>query len=178
MGDASDPNAPDKRVYEQSVAFDAFSNMTTRSGVHWDNGIGFVANYVNGMVQDPNATFDAAGNIVHRGNLSFNPHEFADTIYDASGRQILTHTSTKGRWGSLLNMVTEQKHEMVFDGDGRPMLEKTAIRGYHVNNPPTQPLTTTPWMYQVWSSVLGQSMTTILPNGTKYHFKYREMVLV
>lgn len=86
---------------------------------------------------------------------------------NASSRQTTSHTSTKGRWGNLLNMMTEQKNEMVFDGDGRPVLEKTGIRGFHVNNPPSQPLTTTPWMYQIWSSVLGQSMTTILPNGTK-----------
>jgi hypothetical protein len=65
-------------------------------------------------------------------------------------------------------MVTEQKHEMVFDGDGRPVLEKTAMRGYHISNPPTESLTTTPRMYQVWSSVLGQSLTTVLPNGNKF----------
>jgi hypothetical protein len=42
-----------------------------------------VASYVNGRAQEPNVTFDAAGNIVHRGDLQTNPHEFADTVIDA-----------------------------------------------------------------------------------------------
>ena len=113
-------------------------------------------------------TFRRAGNIVHRGDLQTNPHEFADTIYDASGKQTLTHSKTKGRWGSLLNMITETKSEQFTDGDGRPVVEKKGFRGYHVNNPPGTTLTTSPYLFQVWSTVLGASLTSVLPDGTKF----------
>lgn len=48
-----------------------------------------------------------------------------------------THSSTKGRVGSWLNMITESKNEMKFDGDGRPVVELLGSRQFHVSTPPT-----------------------------------------
>jgi hypothetical protein len=167
MGLGSD-NQTMKRVYEQTIGYDKFSNMTTRSGVHWDNDISTgTMTYVNGRLQETSAEFDAAGNAVHTGNISVNPHDFSDTIYDASGRRMGSHTSVKGRWGSILNMVTETKEEMASDGDGRPVIEKRGTRSYHISSPPSGSLTATPYLFQVWSTVLGASLTSVLPNETK-----------
>jgi hypothetical protein len=90
MGQASDPTVGYKRVYEQTITYDAFSQITSRQTVHWDDSNGFAATYTNGRknpMTNEGLTFDASGNIVHRGDLQTNPHEHADTIYDASGKQ-------------------------------------------------------------------------------------------
>jgi hypothetical protein len=52
----------------------------------------------------------------------------------------------------------------VFDGDGRPVIEKKGSRQVSPN-PGT--MTVTPFRYQVWSSVLGSSVTTVIPSGEK-----------
>ncbi|MGB7203636.1 MAG: hypothetical protein WBD16_15425, partial [Pyrinomonadaceae bacterium] len=121
-----------KRVYEQTIGYDGFSQMTTRSGEHWGNDIGYVATYTNGRINDNSVQFDAAGNIVHQGDTVYDPHNYQNFIFDAAGRSLGTHTSVKGRWGSLLNMITETKSEQFTDGDGRPVVEKKGFRGYHV----------------------------------------------
>ena len=41
-------NTGTKRVYEQTVAYDAFSQITSRGGAHWDANISFAATYTNG----------------------------------------------------------------------------------------------------------------------------------
>lgn len=64
-------------------------------------------------------------------------------------------------------MVTEKKNEYLFDGDGRPVQEEQGMRNYHISEPPTGELETTPFGYQVWSTVLGQSLTMLNADGTK-----------
>jgi YD repeat-containing protein len=166
MGQGTNNNQ--KRVYEQTVSYDSFSMMTGRSGVHWDNDIGYSESYVKGRIQNnPAISYDAAGNIVHSGDNA-NPHIFQHTYFDASGKRTGTHESNKGRWGNQLNMVTESKHEMMFDGDGRFIIEKKGFRNYHVNDPPP-PATWQPdaQTYQMWSTVLSENLTTITNDGSK-----------
>ncbi|MBK7708553.1 MAG: hypothetical protein IPJ30_23035 [Acidobacteria bacterium] len=69
-------------------------------------------------------------------------------------------------------MIQEHLSEYVFDGDGRPVIEKEGFQTYHVNDsPPNSPLTAAPKMYQVWSTVLGSNLTTVKPDETKWETK-------
>lgn len=69
--------------------------------------------------------------------------------------------------GSHLNWVSQNKTEQQFDGDGRSVVEKRGHRGYPNVSPPSGPLTTSPYLFQIWSSVLGKSLTTVTPAGNK-----------
>jgi YD repeat-containing protein len=160
-----------KRVYEQSIGYDSFSMMTTRSGEHWENDIGFTESYTNGRIQNnSHLTYDASGNIVHMDGGA-DPHTFQNTIFDASGRRTSFFGSTKGRFGNLLNMVTQRKTEIQADGDGRPVIEKEGSQSYHISNPPPAPWTPSVQTYKVWSSVLQNSLTTITASGNKLETK-------
>ncbi len=160
-----------KRVYQQEITYDGFSQMTSRAGVHWDNEIGFNESYTNGRITGSAApNYDAAGNIVSASTGS-TQYEFQNTIFDASGRRKGTHNSIRGKAGSILNMITETKNEHKVDGDGRPVLELKGSRQFHVNTPPTGEVEVEPWTLQVWSTVLGASLTTVMPSGAKHSTK-------
>ncbi|NOT49246.1 MAG: hypothetical protein HOP17_16065 [Acidobacteria bacterium] len=159
-----------KLVYEQTLAFDSFSNMTSRTTTHWDAPNSFTATYTNGRqnaLTGETLTFDASGNIIVSQPDTNNPHNVQTTTLDASGRRTKFNGKTKGRQGGYLNYVSEDITEQVFDGDGRPVVEKTGHRSYHINNVPTTTLTADPRGYQIWSSVLGSVLTSVLPSGTK-----------
>ena len=148
--------------------------MTTGSGLHWDNGITFSATYTNGRKDvgtGSTLTFDASGSIVYTKPDNNNPHDEQTTTFDTSGRRTGFHRKSKGRMGGLLNYVSEEKNEQIFDGDGRPVIEKTGQRNYHINSVPGSALTTSVRAYQIWSSVLESSLTTITPAGNKLETK-------
>ena len=156
-----------KRVYQQTITYDAFSQMNQRDTLHWDNQASFTETYTNGRISNnPNIVYDAAGNLTDTTD-SISPHDFQHTTFDASGRRTAFYGSSKGRWGSILNMVTQHKSGYDFDGDGRPVVEREGYQSYHVNQPPPAPWQPEVRSYQVWSSVLGSSLTTINTNGTK-----------
>lgn len=55
----------------------------------------------------------------------------------------------------------------MFDGDGHPVIQGDGIR----TSPGTDPMVTAPSQYQVWSSVLGSSLTTVDSSGAKLETK-------
>ncbi len=161
-----------KRVYEESIQYDGFSMMNDRQTNHWENDSGFAETYVNGRISSFNGNYDAAGNIIRQGDVQSDPHTYVDTNYDAAGRRTRMFDKRKGKFGNVLNMIQEHLSEFVFDGDGRPVIEKEGFQTYHVNDtPPSSPLTATAKMYQVWSTVLGSNLTTVKPDGTKWETK-------
>ncbi len=165
-------NNQNKRVYEQSIQYDGFSMMNSRQTNHWENDSGFTETYVNGRINPFSGNFDAAGNIIRQGDIQSDPHTYVDTTYDASGRRTRMFDKRKGRFGNVLNMIQEHLSEYVFDGDGRPVIEREGFQTYHVNDsPPSSPLTAAPKMYQVWSTVLGSSLTSVKPDGSKWETK-------
>ena len=164
-------NSQQKRVYEQTIQYDAFSQMTQRQGEHWGDGIAFSENYTNGRINNFYGSYDASGNVVQQGDIASNPNTFQNTIFDASGRRTVFFDSLKGRFGNVLNTVSEHKTEQLFDGDGRPVVEKIGTRNYHVSQPPSTTLTAEIRTYQVWSSVLGSSLTAITASGNKLETK-------
>lgn len=66
------------------------------------------------------------------GHLATSPNDFSDIYFDASGRQMGNYTSEKRNFGSQLNMIVQNKTEIGFDGDGRPVVEKRGNRFYQV----------------------------------------------
>ena len=144
--------------------------MTSRQTVHWDGSNGFTATYTNGRknaMTNETLNFDAAGNIVYSAPYAPDPHSYQETTFDAAGRRVAFNGKTKGRQGGWLNYVSEDKTEHIADGEGRPVIEKSAHRTYHINNVPTTSLTAVVTGYQIWSTVLGNALTTLAPAGTK-----------
>ena len=107
--------------------------LTSRQGEHWGNYVGFAASYVNGRIQNQTGlTYDASGNIINSGDM-ISPQDFQTTTFDAAGNQTVFFSSSKGRAGSRLNMITEQRIEHGFDGEGRPVKESIGGNFYHVS---------------------------------------------
>ena len=63
--------------------------------------------------------------------------------------------------------MSEDKNEQVYDGDGRPVMEKTGHRTYHIDSVPSGELVAEVRAYQVWSTVLGKALTEVSPSGAK-----------
>lgn len=144
------------RPYEQTVAYNAFSDYTGRGAFYWGSSVGNGKTVVNGRITtSPAPTYDAAGNITYQYS---GPRQEQTTTYDASGRA----TSVKDKWPLLgANAWQEDETVHVFDGDGKPVISKARMR---TSADQTWPSLTTV-SYQVWSSVLGKSLTTVEPNG-------------
>ncbi len=74
-----------RQVYGQTVAYDAFSQITNRSTVYWGSSRGFGATYTNGRKTGgyPIPTYDAAGHILDTTGSSTNYDRWT---FDAAGR--------------------------------------------------------------------------------------------
>jgi hypothetical protein len=112
-----------------------FANGVKVRSEYGENDAGFTATYTNGRIQDNTLTFDAAGSVVHKGDAN-DPNTYQDTTFDASGRRTVFFDSIKSTFGGIMNTVQENKTEQIFDGDGRPVIEKTGFRSFHVSTPP------------------------------------------
>ncbi|MEZ5306360.1 MAG: FG-GAP-like repeat-containing protein [Pyrinomonadaceae bacterium] len=162
------------RLYEENLSYDGFSMLTSRTGQHWGTSIGFTETYINGRIQNrPGMTYDEAGNIVETGD-TYSPHDYQSTEFDASGRKTMMIESVKGRWGSLLNMVTVTKTQFEFDGAGNALVELRGVQFYHAVNdpPPASPPTASVTAYQVWSTVLNEALTKLTPQGAKLETRF------
>ena len=151
-----------KRVYEQSVHYDSFSNLMDRGTTYWDEQNNMDAEYENGrLTSDPSVIYDAAGNIVSKGASA----TLRIDVFDAAGRKL----STKDRWvstGGQGSVVNERKNEHLRDADGRPVVE---LLGSRQVSPTPGTLTMVVYQYQVWSSVLGQAVATMDSAGSQVH---------
>ncbi len=166
IGQGSDNSS--KRVYEQTIGYDAFSQMIERDTTHWNVNGGFTATYTNGRQQDPNVSYDVAGNIVHEAKGDTN--SFQDTTIDAAGRRSeMLERWHLGNGGQESFFVFERVTKQGYDGDGR--LVKSGKASRRVNITPTQTMPEPVYEYQIWSSVLGASLTSVLSNGTKFETK-------
>lgn len=83
------------------------------------------------------------------------------TTIDAAGRMI----AVRDRWRLAAAASQEDETGYVHDGDGRPVIEKVGFRVLTTPNP--DPMVVNVTKYQVWSSVLGTSLTTVTPQGAK-----------
>ena len=108
FGLGADGGGQQARVYEQTIQYDGFSQMTSRMGFHWGESIGFTESYINRRLQNgDNAVWDAAGNIMATGHLAVSPNDFTDNYIVASGRRTGNFTSERGTFGSRLNMIIQ-----------------------------------------------------------------------
>src|SRR5690606_4066691 len=73
--------------------------------------------------------------------------------------------SVRDRWRMAPAASKENETGYVYDGDGRPVIEMYGMRHMIGLNP--DPMVVLPNKYQVWSSVLGKSLTTVSYNESK-----------
>ncbi len=151
-----------KSPYGQELEYDAFSQITLRGIGYWGNGAGYTASYTNGRKTSPNApTYDAAGNITFEAQSI---RERQTSVYDAAGRKV----TVQDRWPQLgVTAWEEDETDYVFDGDGHPVIQEGRVRSSVATTWPS----VSPFRYQVWSSVLGSSLTTVDTSGGRVETK-------
>ncbi len=140
----------------QDVAYDAFSQVTSRETEQWGSAASFGRTYVNGRMAGHSGetlTYDAAGNITYTGVSS---NKFQDTVYDAAGRR----SSYTERWiitgSSNSSIVSERQLAQSFDGDGRAVLQTESLE--RISSPASSHSKT---RHNVWSSVLNALLSEI-----------------
>lgn len=114
----------------------------------------------NGRLQNGTTTYDAAGDLLYYQKTD-DLHNHQKGVFDAAGRQV-----TYFDFRDSANIVTQRKQEYVFDGDGHPVIEKLGSRVDAICCVGAEPSTTTHG-YQVWSTVLGSSLTSLYASGYK-----------
>ncbi|MCC6328627.1 MAG: hypothetical protein IT174_08930, partial [Acidobacteria bacterium] len=132
---------------------------------YWGANSTLNAAYLNGRKtgpQTPAPDYDAAGNLVFERT---DDHNMQTTTYDAAGRRV----AFRDRWRMSASASEETETQFVFDGDGRPVVERGGSRTISTPTPPAMVVATTG--YQVWSSVLGSSLTNVNTSGEKVETK-------
>lgn len=98
------------RVYEQTLEYDGFSNLSERSGENWGVGISFTESYVNGRIQSTEVVYDAAGNVVSQ-PIDSMPEGNGTSTYDSAGRRVKYFDQRFGlRLKANLMMETRFRH--------------------------------------------------------------------
>lgn len=148
------------RPYEQTLGYDAFSNLTSRYTTTYSfDQIFFTASYANNRKSwgGSDDQYDVAGNVVE--SYESGP-DYMYWEFDAAGRSWQWRQS--GPWGSSLQKGGETK----FDGDGRPVKQSELTNTY------TVPQGWTGWVavpaYHIYSSVTGQRITEAQHTGAHY----------
>lgn len=149
-------NSTDGYSYQQTLGYDAFGNLTNRWTKTWElDDNSFSATYTNNRKTTGGSTptFDAAGNTTYT-TLSSTEHQAWS--FDASGRQ--------WRWEERLTNWEQTKYagETTFDGDGRAA-KVTSLQSQRTGS------TWSSWAggsnYTIFSSVTGQKVSALEPNG-------------
>ena len=152
------PNAQYSRPYRQDYSYDAFGNLTLRSGIMWNNWMSDTeAVYVNNRRQpdDGQTSYDSAGN--ETGYYEYEQTQ-SDVKFDAAGRR---RESVNKRWSFFpgpspghYDWRTIWTIQQDYDGDGQRVKQ-------------TENYAT---IYYVRSSVLGGAVVTEINqtnNGTE-----------
>lgn len=151
--------------HEQSISYDGFSNITSRSTEQWGTHSDFARTYeqTTGRLQPlvgNTMTYDESGNILSAGTGA---NTFQNTVYDAAGRR----SGFTERWqttGSYSPIVSETLTTQSFDGDNQVV--KNVTRLDRISDPASTgtPITT----YFVNSSVLGKNISEVeFTNGSE-----------
>jgi YD repeat-containing protein len=155
--------------YSQTIAYDAFSNMTQRNTTHWGAGNNFNAEYLNGRKKPAGTTipvYDAAGNMINPGSRA-DTGETNTTSYDAANRprevKTVYQRRVRNNLGSYVYASFEKIMTQYYDGDGRPVKDIETDR--RVTTPPQGGTLTT--KYQIWSSVFNSPLTSLNNFGAK-----------
>ena len=139
----SSSTSTDDRPYKEDIAYDAFSNITSRTGKFWNwpmtIGSAPPQSYANN--RNTHWDYDADGRVTNSTNVQYS--------YDATGNLIET---------------SENRSNILFsyDGDGKRIKTVNAITDTNV--PPGTNTTTT---YYLPSSVIGSNLTELDETGAK-----------
>jgi hypothetical protein len=148
-----------KTVYDQTIGYDAFSQMTGRSTTHWGNAALFGATYVNGRDTSMSATYDQSGNQLHAPSRSDSSTQ--TSIFDAANRTTEITSTTSQPVGGGHHALFVRRSDVTYDGDGHAVKSREGWR-HGVGT-----LTMMGAQYQVWSSVLGSAVTEVTAAGAK-----------
>jgi hypothetical protein len=147
-------------AFWQTLAYDAFSNLTDRQTKTWSlDQIGFTETYENN--RNSSDTYDEAGNVIASQTTGGGEapgggwyDSYKDWKFDASGR--MNRWEESGPWGGPQG--THRGGQSTFDGDGRPAKYAELERP---NNGSWASIN----FYYLYSSVTGQKITDIAPGG-------------
>jgi YD repeat-containing protein len=147
-------------LYQQSLSYDAFDDMTARGTGVWGNEDGFTATYQSGRKQNSNEIYDASGNIVDKTTSSNN---YDRRKFDASGRLAETTIAWHSGAPQQTSFDTTDTVTQAYDGDGRPAKQiKKTLDSYQEN---------TTYLYSpeysIYSFVTGKEITTTTNKGAK-----------
>lgn len=152
--------------FAQTIGYDEFGNMTSRSTDIWGNDEGgFTATYSNN--RKAGGTLDDSGNFVDTTEASNN---YSRWKFDASGRNIQTKMAWHlGHVGQTLVDRTDTI-DLIRDGDGVSVKRVDTKVGHQLY--PDTTTTTTKTEYYVISTVLGgKTLTELDENGGKKRTK-------
>jgi YD repeat-containing protein len=171
FGISTRPDGQQFTTYSQTIAYDAFSNMTSRQTGIWSGAESFTAAYTNGRRQAASGeslVFDALGNIVDITYTSGRTR-FERSKFDAAGR--MKEFSKRQQYGggqSTFYDITKITTQF-YDGDGERV--KEVERGESTQNPAppgvAQPVITETSKYYVRSTVTGKIITELDSAGGK-----------
>ena len=155
------------RAYSQTIGYDVFGDMTSRSSDVWGENNNFSATYTNG--RKPYHDYDASGNIVEKPTVS--PNIYDRWEFDASGR-MLEQESKWFRGGQLqASFYITNTIANSYSGDGQ-LVKRHNTKLTEQTYPTNVSSTIEETEYYVMSSVLGgKRLTTLNDTGGKISTK-------
>ena len=110
--------------------------------------------------------YDAAGNNLHSGLGNFGNYQ--TTEYDVANRPLKTISRYRERWGPQTFWTYENETTQVYDGDGHPL--KIVETQRRISPLPAFEVELDT-KYQVWSTVLNNTLTELTAAGDKFETK-------
>ena len=153
----------ENKPYKQTLGYDAFNHINSRSTWTWGTQRSYTATYTNnrkvaGGYQSSVDGFDAAGNVIQ--SIAYSPTNNQHWKFDAAGR-MTEWDETAAYIGSLKDIGGIS----TFDGDGQTSKLLNRVRDRHNGN--------MTWYeepeYFIYSSVTGQKITNLTSTGQKLH---------
>jgi YD repeat-containing protein len=149
------------KPYKQTLGYDAFSNIASRSTWTWGTERSFTAGYTNnrktsGGFQSGTNHHDAAGNIVISSINASN--DIRHWKFDAAGRMTDWEEARP-----YISTVMDQGALLTFDGDGRAAKRLNRTRNRANGNTTYAEIPE----YDIFSSVTGQRITNLTNTGAK-----------
>jgi YD repeat-containing protein len=151
---------PADNPYRQSMQYDAWDNMTSKSGRFWRQSLSDSGTYINNRRQY--WSYDAEGNAGGDGKSH---------SYDAAGKQIMVTSGTETVGGSGTGHPVQSGWEIAqtYDVEGKPVkrLETRRSEEYIGEGPQTNITETVTTTYYLYSSVLGAKVVELDASGVK-----------
>lgn len=145
-------------AHQQTIGYDPFSNVTSRSTGVWGATSSFAASYTNDRKTGGTEIFDASGNVIDTTGGLYNYDRWT---FDAAGR-ISDQASRKYQGGSV---IFDQQQSVTQSNDGEGQVVKRYEHRAFTATPPGTTTTANETLYYIRSAVLGGSLITEIDNS-------------